>query len=265
MNQIFLPAAATPQRQGTRRLFLCRHGETALNQQGKLQGRRMNPPLNGNGLEQAAQLAQALAGQRIDLVAASTMLRARQTAAAVASASNNRRVALLEELAEIDFGSASDGLDLEEAERRTDALWLAWAQGQVDARPAAGGGESLREVLERFAQAAQRMLEAVPADGGVAVAVTHSGLLDVVMAAALAHEARFGDKDEAWWLASPQTWNLLAARHLREDNACFNVLEFDSACTPPRGLVRVPVVGYRHHVLLSLPAEKHAQDPGVTE
>ena len=64
------------------RLFLCRHGQTENNRLKLIQGARIDPPLNDNGLQQAPRLGQALARaptppQRIFH---SSLLRARQTA-----------------------------------------------------------------------------------------------------------------------------------------------------------------------------------------
>ncbi|HZW02320.1 MAG TPA: histidine phosphatase family protein [Anaerolineaceae bacterium] len=65
------------------RLLLVRHGETAWNVEGRYQG-QADPPLNERGQAQAAQLAGRLAGAGIDVIYASPLRRALQTAEAIA-------------------------------------------------------------------------------------------------------------------------------------------------------------------------------------
>ncbi|KNE65541.1 hypothetical protein AMAG_19487 [Allomyces macrogynus ATCC 38327] len=68
------------------RLILCRHGETDANVRGHLQGSGIDPPLNDHGALQAAQLGSHLSKQapQVDLIVASKLLRAQQTADAIA-------------------------------------------------------------------------------------------------------------------------------------------------------------------------------------
>lgn len=61
------------------RLLLVRHGETAWNSLGRYQG-HTDVPLSDTGRAQAARLRDRLAGQRIDLVFASDLSRAAETA-----------------------------------------------------------------------------------------------------------------------------------------------------------------------------------------
>lgn len=62
-----------------RAIHLVRHGETALNARGVLQG-SIDVPLNARGQAQAAATATRLQGQRIRAIVSSPQLRARQTA-----------------------------------------------------------------------------------------------------------------------------------------------------------------------------------------
>jgi broad specificity phosphatase PhoE len=230
-----------PSSNKTTTLYLCRHAETQLNHEGKLQGRRMDPPLNATGLDQAHFLGSELAACGARVVASSTLKRAQQTAAAIAEQlPSHPSVLAMPELDEIDFGSVADGMPMEAAHARVENVWRAWASGDLTARPD-GGGESLLEVLTRFSRGIQKLLDK-GGKGGVVVAVTHSGLLDVIISAAMAHIARGGNADD-WWTRAPETWNLLAARFLREDNACINelVLSKPSLST----LTSVPRVAYR--------------------
>ena len=64
-------------------LYVARHGQTAWNAENKICG-TTDLPLNELGQAQAKELAEKCGAYKIDLIIASTMLRARQTAAAVA-------------------------------------------------------------------------------------------------------------------------------------------------------------------------------------
>ena len=69
------------------RLYVARHGQTAWNAENKICG-TTDLPLNELGQAQAKELAEKCGDYDIDLIIASTMLRARQTAAAVAEKYN---------------------------------------------------------------------------------------------------------------------------------------------------------------------------------
>ena len=61
------------------RLCLVRHGETAWNAEGRVQG-QVDVPLNEVGRAQARAVAAALAGERFDAIYSSDLVRVRQTA-----------------------------------------------------------------------------------------------------------------------------------------------------------------------------------------
>ena len=66
-------------------MYLVRHGQTALNAAGVLRG-RLDPPLDDVGNREAAALGALFAGVPIDLVVASPLRRAVETATAIAAA-----------------------------------------------------------------------------------------------------------------------------------------------------------------------------------
>lgn len=90
---------------------LVRHGETDWNAQGKIQG-KTDIPLNGDGVQQAAQCGAYLSDSNWDLIITSPLKRARRTAEII-----NETLALplieMEEFAEKHFGDA-EGLTYEE-------------------------------------------------------------------------------------------------------------------------------------------------------
>lgn len=59
-------------------LFLVRHGETDMNKVGRLQGRGVNAPLNGAGLEQAQGLGRFVRNVPFDTVTSSSLRRAHE-------------------------------------------------------------------------------------------------------------------------------------------------------------------------------------------
>jgi len=62
------------------RVYLVRHGETNWNLRGKIQGGGYDVPLNDNGREQARKSALALRDIPLDIVASSSLARAKETA-----------------------------------------------------------------------------------------------------------------------------------------------------------------------------------------
>jgi broad specificity phosphatase PhoE len=117
-----------------------RHGETAHNADGRLQG-RADVELSARGLEQVARLATRLATHEIASVYSSPLRRARQTAIAIAAVVGCE-VEIDDRLIELDYGDW-DGRPL--AEIGPDA-WAAWRADPSFAPP---GGESLQVVTAR--------------------------------------------------------------------------------------------------------------------
>src|SRR5205085_1137604 len=66
-------------------ILLIRHGETAWNAERRLQG-HLDIALNHEGERQAALLGAALADEALDVIVASDLMRARQTAEALSRA-----------------------------------------------------------------------------------------------------------------------------------------------------------------------------------
>ncbi|KAI9224559.1 histidine phosphatase superfamily [Blastocladiella britannica] len=124
------------------RLIISRHGETALNASHALQGGGVDPPLNDRGTEQSAALGRALVNETIDLVASSAMLRAVQTADAIAATRPGVARATFVDLNEIRWGEL-EGL----VSPNLEPLNRAWLSGNFDYAPP--GGESPNQAAER--------------------------------------------------------------------------------------------------------------------
>jgi glucosyl-3-phosphoglycerate phosphatase len=149
---------------GTRTVLVWRHGQTAWNLQRRFQG-QLDIPLDDVGREQAARAAALLAGFAPSAIVSSDLVRARETAQALADLSG-LPVATDPRLREIDVG-AWQGLTFDEVSARFPAEAALWRDGGDGRR---GGGESLVEVGARAVAAVD---EALLASDGTLVVVTH--------------------------------------------------------------------------------------------
>jgi broad specificity phosphatase PhoE len=162
----------------TKRVFMCRHGETEYNRLKKVQGARVDASLNETGERQAQLLGQALSRVNPEHLYHSNLLRARQTASIAASQMpSSPDLVCLPSLKEIDFGDAIEGAPVSTYRAQMTATYAAWATGQLDARMAQDG-ESLADVQDRVWAATQSMLNG---DASVVAAVSHSSYLRVFL------------------------------------------------------------------------------------
>jgi broad specificity phosphatase PhoE len=123
-------------------IAFARHGQTALNREGRLQG-RIDARLSAVGIEQANGLRALFATEPVARVVSSPLLRTTQTAAAIATA-HDVTVEIDDRLIELDYGEW-DGLPLKDVPA---AEWSAWRADPSFAPP---GGESLVDVTGRVA------------------------------------------------------------------------------------------------------------------
>jgi broad specificity phosphatase PhoE len=173
MNKLFdvNPEEAT-------RLVLVRHGRTASNAAGRIQG-RADVPLDPTGLDEAHAVARALRRFGAAALYTSPLIRARTTAGIIGSelglAAQTR-----DDLTEYEFGQMSERSleDLGAVNPRLYAKLDAWLDAGRDdpmLRPEIPGAEPLDAFAARIAafwahvEAAHR--------GGTAIAVTHGGVL----------------------------------------------------------------------------------------
>jgi probable phosphoglycerate mutase len=163
-------------------IILIRHGETAWNAERRLQG-HLDIPLNAEGERQAKLLAEALAPESIDLVAASDLQRARQTAQAVATP-RKLSVHIEPGLRERCYGGF-EGLLYSEIEQRFPAEFAAWQARDIDGVLPSGKnrGESFREFYTRSTDAILALAAAHP--GRTLALVAHGGVLECAYRMAL--------------------------------------------------------------------------------
>ena len=167
-------------------VLLVRHGETAWNAAGRVQG-QADPPLNAEGRRQARALAGALAGGALGPApggasASSDLERASETCCALEASLGLPRGPRVPELRERHLGPLQ-GLNWAEA-RASEPEAFAAARGERDAR--IPGGESFGDVKARLKAAVEALVAARP--GKRILVCTHGG---VIMAAyALAGQRR---------------------------------------------------------------------------
>jgi 2,3-bisphosphoglycerate-dependent phosphoglycerate mutase len=153
-----------------------RHGSTAWNEQGRMQGRR-DVPLSARGRDEVRawrlpSVASAVAPVEPTWVS-SPLRRAVETAELLSGATPQCESALIE----MDWGEW-EGFDLDELRRRHGEVFARNEAAGLDFRPP--GGESPREVRDRV----MSWLAANATHRETMVVVTHKGVLRAVLAAA---------------------------------------------------------------------------------
>jgi probable phosphoglycerate mutase len=153
---------------------LVRHGQTASSARMAYSG-RSDIALTDTGRAQAQQAAQQLAGAGVDAVITSPLMRARDTAQAIADATG-APLTVDERLTEVDYG-AFEGLDREGAREQVGAPFDAWRADPFGAP--VPGMEPLADALERAHAAVADALTAHDHP----VIVGHQGILRIVLVA----------------------------------------------------------------------------------
>jgi broad specificity phosphatase PhoE len=148
-------------------VHLVRHGETAWNAEGRMQG-ATDVPLNGTGRLQAQATAAVLADRPIGAVIASDLSRARETAAAIAEA-HALEVVTTPALRERNFGVV-EGRLYDEAKAEYGDRWDVLLRGNEGGFQA---GESTHQHYDRVAAFMDGLLAAPPA--AELVLVSHGG------------------------------------------------------------------------------------------
>ena len=201
------------------RLFLLRHGATALNREVpyRIQGRRSDPPLDDHGRTQSIRTAEFLASQPIAAVYSGPLRRAVETAAFVA-ASHGLEPRVLPEITEADVGRW-EGLTWREVHSREPE-----EHDRFMADPGTvpyPEGESFLDVQRRAAPALARL------------AASHEGQTIAVVAHNVVNRAVLAD-----WLGIP----IARAREIRQANGGVNLIDFHAD--------RVYVAGMNWHLHL---------------
>jgi len=154
-------------------LILIRHGETDWNRELRFQG-HIDVPLNDTGHEQARRLGLRMAGEAVDVLFCSDLLRTQQTAAPAAqqlSLTPITQAALREQ----NFGVV-EGMRAEEIQALHPRAWEDWLEFHED--KGMPQGESTRQFHTRILEELGRIATAQA--GRKVMVVTHGGALDMV-------------------------------------------------------------------------------------
>jgi broad specificity phosphatase PhoE len=161
-----------------------RHAETVWNASGKIQG-QADPALSEAGRAQCQAVADRLAPVGIQAIFSSDLVRAHETAEAIAARHEGLDVRLDPGLREIDLGQW-EGADGESLSRDWPELYSAWvAQPSWDLVP---GGEGAAAFQDRVLGAFGRAAAAVAPDQTVAV-VTHIGVIRTLLSTTVGADA----------------------------------------------------------------------------
>lgn len=144
---------------------------------GESGGRPADPPLTPRGIQQAEQLADWLAHERVDAVLSSPQRRARETAAPVARA-HGIEVEIVKGIVEYDV-QADHYIPVEEMKANRDPRWFAMIEG----RWTDFGGDSPDDFRERVVQSIDEIIGRFA--GRRVVAVCHGGVINVALATIL--------------------------------------------------------------------------------
>jgi probable phosphoglycerate mutase len=155
------------------RLCLVRHGETAWNAEGRVQG-QLDIPLSAAGRAQARAVAAALAGEAFDAIWASDLVRVQQTAEPTAQLLK-KEVRLSKELRERHYGEFQ-GITYAEAKERMPGEYARFRDKDLDF--AFRDGESLRDFSRRSLSAVEGLIAENP--GKSLLVFTHGGVLEMV-------------------------------------------------------------------------------------
>ena len=159
------------------RILLARHGETAWNACGKLQG-RTDIPLNEAGRAQAHELAARLQREPIASVTTSDLSRAAETGDIIARALGLPAPRIDPELRERSFGPF-EGLTSDECAARYPGAWRSW----VDHTSPVEGAEPCEDAVARLSRAIARI--ALRAQSRTALVVSHGGVLRLWLSSVL--------------------------------------------------------------------------------
>jgi probable phosphoglycerate mutase len=172
------------------RVIAVRHGETVWNAELRMQG-QLDTPLSARGRWQAARVAVALVGERIDVVIASDLTRALDTGRAIADRAG-APIEIDAGLRERSFG-VFEGYTYAEIDQHWPVEAARWRRHEPDFGP--DGGETFADFYLRSISAATRI--AARHAGRSIVIATHGGVLDCLYRAA-----------SNIALDAPRTWQL---------------------------------------------------------
>jgi probable phosphoglycerate mutase len=157
-------------------IVLVRHGETGFNKDRRIQGGGSDTPLNETGIRQKELVAARLKTGSYQAIYSSPLLRAVDTARAIARY-HNLEVINEPGLREIDMGEFEGVQAIEKLGRHMAEILTMGPEGEKV--PAMPGGESLAQVQSRVCGALQRLVAKHP-EGSIVVVSHFFAILTVI-------------------------------------------------------------------------------------
>jgi len=154
-------------------LYLIRHGETPMNQRGVYYG-WTDCSLNEKGLEQAEELAGILREVEFDIVIASNLKRAVDTAVVVSGFSPGD-IILEERLRELNFGKW-EGMHFSDVQEKYRECWEQWCSDWKYSAPPSG--ESFMDMYHRIKCCIEELLDRYK--GKKMLIVSHQGPMRII-------------------------------------------------------------------------------------
>lgn len=156
-------------------LHFIRHGQTDSNLRGEYFGKRTNSELSVEGIRELIELREDYEYPAVELVYSSPLQRCLQTADIVYP---DRRIMLVDELAEMDFGDYEGRTFDELKDDPTFRLWLADSGNQSPP-----GGETGQQFLQRIQAAVAAIIDHMQqSEIFEAAVITHGGVIMTLMA-----------------------------------------------------------------------------------
>jgi alpha-ribazole phosphatase len=160
------------------RLLIARHGQTKHNLDHRYQG-MTDAPLNETGRSQAVQLADRLAGEKIDVIYSSPLMRSVQTAELLAKI-HKLDIKKDERLREISFGEW-EGMSYDEIHRQSPDLLEKWINDPAHVPPP--NGETLIQLATRVKSVVDEIKPQHVKD--TVLLVTHGGVIRTLLCLSL--------------------------------------------------------------------------------
>lgn len=152
------------------KIYSARHGETTRNAQNMISG-RTDVPLTERGRAQAAELAELMSGRGIDLIIASPLIRAQDTARAIAEECGVR-IVTDERLIEQDYG-------IYEGVRMSEPEFGDFLRNKRQFAYKYPGGESMMDVAHRVYGLFEDIKRTYPDDATILL-VSHGGVCRLI-------------------------------------------------------------------------------------
>ncbi|BFU20979.1 phosphoglycerate mutase family protein, putative [Entamoeba histolytica HM-1:IMSS-B] len=152
-------------------LFIVRHGQTPLNKQKLIHGRKYLPqcPLNEEGVQQAERFYSSYQNLPISTIFTSSLLRSQLSVQHFIEKYPHQ---ILKGFDEVDFGKYEGLTIFENGKCRLDEVFDQWKKGNYDAR--IEGGQSLNDVVQQQKEAMKIVLET---EGNVLIAMHRRALV----------------------------------------------------------------------------------------